>query len=38
VVFAGSLARRLGATLAGTLPPDGDPAAERAAIARLAEA
>jgi lipoyl(octanoyl) transferase len=38
VAFAVALARRLGATLVGALPPGSDPAAERVALARLAEA
>jgi lipoyl(octanoyl) transferase len=36
--FAPALARRLGASLTGGLPPDADPAAERAALGRLAGA
>jgi lipoyl(octanoyl) transferase len=37
-VFAQAFARRLAATLEGALPPDADPAAERAALERLAGA
>jgi lipoyl(octanoyl) transferase len=36
--FARAFARRLAATLEGALPPDADPAAERAALERLAGA
>ena len=35
-VFARALADRIGAPLAGRLPPDADPAMERLAIERLA--
>lgn len=38
VAFVGALARRLGAPLVGALPPERDPGAERAALARLVEA
>jgi len=37
-VFAQAFAHRLAATLEGALPPDADPAAERAALERLAGA
>jgi len=36
-VFAPALAERLGAVLSGALPPDADPAAELAALERLAD-
>ena len=38
VAFARAVAARLGSTLVGALPPDGDPGTERAALARLTEA
>ncbi len=37
-VFAPALARHLGASLSGELPPAADPAAARAALERLAGA